>query len=84
MLFVESIVITPEFLSAEPLGSNVVAVTTKGDVDFSTVRVKLNGNVSYSVGILMLALPICNARLSESLERRHIHQSTPLPNPLPT
>ncbi|XP_006457913.1 hypothetical protein AGABI2DRAFT_64785 [Agaricus bisporus var. bisporus H97] len=44
MLFVESIVIAPEFLSAEPLGSNVVAVTTKGDVDFSTVRVKLNGN----------------------------------------
>lgn len=36
---------TPEFLSAEPLGNNVIAVTTQGAVDLSTVEVKLNNTV---------------------------------------
>jgi hypothetical protein len=84
MLFVQTIVIAPEFLSAEPLASNVIAVTTKGEVDFSTVQVTLNNNVSPLVGSLILALTILYARLSQSLEMRRILQSTPLLNPLPT
>ncbi|KAF9448877.1 glycoside hydrolase family 44 protein [Macrolepiota fuliginosa MF-IS2] len=43
LVLVESIVITPEFLSAEPLASNIIAVTTKGAVDLSSVSVALNG-----------------------------------------
>ncbi|KAG6901408.1 hypothetical protein C0995_012298 [Termitomyces sp. Mi166 len=42
IVLVESIVITPEFLSAEPLANNVIAVTTKGAVNFSDVSVILN------------------------------------------
>ncbi|PVF98742.1 hypothetical protein CPB86DRAFT_814423 [Serendipita vermifera] len=37
-----SIVINPEFLTAEPLANNIVAVTTQGDVDISDVSVTLN------------------------------------------
>ncbi|KAH8825196.1 glycoside hydrolase family 44-domain-containing protein [Flagelloscypha sp. PMI_526] len=37
------IVVTPEFLSAEPLGANLVAVTTKGAVDLTSVKFTLNG-----------------------------------------
>ncbi|KXN91516.1 Beta-mannanase/endoglucanase A [Leucoagaricus sp. SymC.cos] len=44
IVLVESIVVTPEFLSAEPLASNVIAVTTKGDVDVTAVKVALNGS----------------------------------------
>lgn len=51
MSLVESIVITPEFLSAEPLASNVVAVTTKGEVDLNAVKVALNGSVSVPVRV---------------------------------
>ncbi|KIJ28440.1 glycoside hydrolase family 44 protein [Sphaerobolus stellatus SS14] len=40
---VSEIVVTPEFLSAEPLTSNLIALTTQGAVDLSTVKVKLNG-----------------------------------------
>ncbi|KZV87503.1 hypothetical protein EXIGLDRAFT_773572 [Exidia glandulosa HHB12029] len=40
--FVSSIVIEPKFLSAEPLANNIIAVTTQGAVDFSTVKVTLN------------------------------------------
>lgn len=42
---VSSIVIEPEFLSAEPLANNIIAVTTQGAVDFSTVKVTLNNAV---------------------------------------
>lgn len=38
-----ALTITPEILSAEPIGSNVVALTTKGEVDLSKVQVLLNG-----------------------------------------
>lgn len=44
IILVESITVTPEFLSAEPLASNILAVTTKGDVDVSIVKVALNGS----------------------------------------
>ncbi|KAF7326765.1 Endoglucanase A [Mycena venus] len=37
------IVVTPLFLSAEPLAANTIAVTTQGSVDFSTLTVSLNG-----------------------------------------
>ncbi|KAJ8077241.1 hypothetical protein PM082_001669 [Marasmius tenuissimus] len=40
---VSEIVVKPEFLSAEPLGNNIIAVTTKGTVDLKTVKVTLNG-----------------------------------------
>jgi hypothetical protein len=39
------IVITPEFLSAEPFASNTIAVTSQGAVDFSKVSVILNNTV---------------------------------------
>lgn len=58
MVFVQDIVIAPEFLSAEPLGSNVIAVTTKGGVDLSTVKVTLNNHVSQSVCFFILALTV--------------------------
>ena len=44
-LSVKALTITPEILSAEPIGSNVVALTTKGEVDLSKVQVLLNGKV---------------------------------------
>lgn len=42
---VQSIVIPPIFLSAEPIGANTIAVTTQGAVDFSTLEVTMNGQV---------------------------------------
>ena len=36
---------TPEFLSAEPFATNLIGITTVGAVDFSTVKVTLNGKV---------------------------------------
>lgn len=55
LVLVETIVIAPEFLSAEPLASNVVAVTTKGEVDLSAVSVSLNGSVSslFSLSVVL-------------------------------
>ncbi|KAJ6540491.1 glycoside hydrolase family 44-domain-containing protein [Mycena capillaripes] len=43
IVVVESIIIPPLFLSAEPLAANTIAVTTQGDVDFSTFAVSFNG-----------------------------------------
>ncbi|KAJ7132681.1 glycoside hydrolase family 44-domain-containing protein [Mycena filopes] len=43
IVVVESIVIAPLFLSAEPLAANTIAVTTQGDVDLTTLTVSLNG-----------------------------------------
>ncbi|KAF7303616.1 Endoglucanase A [Mycena indigotica] len=43
IVVVQSIVVTPLFLSAEPLAANTIAVTTQGAVDFSTFTVSLNG-----------------------------------------
>ncbi|TFL04621.1 glycoside hydrolase family 44-domain-containing protein [Pterulicium gracile] len=40
---VSEIVVTPKFLSAEPLGDRLVAVTTEGPVDFSKLSATLNG-----------------------------------------
>ncbi|KAF7436217.1 hypothetical protein PC9H_003045 [Pleurotus ostreatus] len=49
IVLVESIVIEPKFLSAEPLTNDIVAITTVGDVDFSQVAVNLNGqNVAFT------------------------------------
>ena len=44
----KEITITPEILSVEPVTSNVVAITTKGEVDLSTVQIILNGKVCNS------------------------------------
>jgi phosphatidylinositol glycan class B len=52
MVLIESIVISPEFLSAEPLANNVVAVTTKGEVDLSAVKVALNGSVCIGISAI--------------------------------
>ena len=38
--------VKPEILSAEPLGNDLIAVTTKGSVDLKSVKVSLNGKVS--------------------------------------
>ncbi|KAF9053081.1 glycoside hydrolase family 44-domain-containing protein [Panaeolus papilionaceus] len=43
VVIVSEIVVTPKFLSAEPLTNNVVAVTTSGKVDLSDIHVFLNG-----------------------------------------
>ncbi|KAL0951928.1 hypothetical protein HGRIS_008582 [Hohenbuehelia grisea] len=43
IVFVDSIIVEPKFLSAEPLINDVIAVTTQGAVDFNTISVKLNG-----------------------------------------
>ncbi|KAG8906530.1 hypothetical protein FRC00_012535, partial [Tulasnella sp. 408] len=40
--FLTSITIEPLFLSAEPIGNDLIAITTQGNVDLSTVKVKLN------------------------------------------
>jgi hypothetical protein len=42
MLLCIELVITPEFLSAEPLAGNVIAVTSQGAVDFSQVSATMN------------------------------------------
>ncbi|KDR79962.1 hypothetical protein GALMADRAFT_1171670 [Galerina marginata CBS 339.88] len=44
VVLVSEIVVTPEFLSAEPLAGDVVAVTTVGAVDLTSVHVVLNGS----------------------------------------
>ncbi|KAF7324981.1 Glycoside hydrolase family 44 protein [Mycena kentingensis (nom. inval.)] len=43
VVIVQEIVVTPLFLSAEPIAANTIAVTTQGAVDFSTIKVSLNG-----------------------------------------
>ncbi|EJF60741.1 hypothetical protein DICSQDRAFT_147722 [Dichomitus squalens LYAD-421 SS1] len=43
IVLLSEIVVTPTFFSAEPLLGNIVAVTSQGAVDFSTVSVNLNG-----------------------------------------
>ncbi|KAF9269904.1 hypothetical protein L218DRAFT_1071416 [Marasmius fiardii PR-910] len=43
IVLLTSIVVQPQFLSAEPLASNLLAVTTVGAVDLKSVAVKLNG-----------------------------------------
>ena len=45
VILVDSIVVEPKFLSAEPLGTNVIAVTGQGDIDYSSIKVKQNGKV---------------------------------------
>ncbi|KAH9933597.1 glycoside hydrolase family 44-domain-containing protein [Epithele typhae] len=42
VMLLSELVITPEFLSAEPIGNNIIMVTSKGAVDFSKLSVKLN------------------------------------------
>lgn len=46
--FLTSITVTPLFLSAEPIGNDLIAITTQGNVDLSTVKVKLN-NASVTI-----------------------------------
>ncbi|KAF9014041.1 glycoside hydrolase family 44-domain-containing protein [Cyathus striatus] len=60
VVLVESIVITPEFLSAEPLANNIIAVTTKGD----TVKV---ANQTTSVPVDAPAKSITYLILASSL-----------------
>ncbi|KAK7045829.1 hypothetical protein VNI00_007240 [Paramarasmius palmivorus] len=43
VVLVESIIVEPKFLSAEPFANNIVAVTTVGDVDLNSISIKLNG-----------------------------------------
>ncbi|KAF8060893.1 glycoside hydrolase family 44-domain-containing protein [Lyophyllum atratum] len=45
IVLVSSIVVVPQFLSAEPLANNVIAVTTVGAVNFSALSVTLNKQV---------------------------------------
>ncbi|CAL1698040.1 unnamed protein product [Somion occarium] len=43
IILVDSIVVEPKFLSAEPIGTNTVAVTGQGAIDYSNISVILNG-----------------------------------------
>ncbi|GJJ13148.1 hypothetical protein Clacol_007399 [Clathrus columnatus] len=68
---ISTITVAPQFLSAEPLVNNLIAVTTAGDVDFSTVKVNLNGHVvipadtpSVSITYLTLASSLSPGNLS--------------------
>ncbi|KAF5377193.1 hypothetical protein D9615_006454 [Tricholomella constricta] len=45
VVLVSSIVVAPQFLSAEPLANDVIAVTTVGPVNISSVSVTLNQQV---------------------------------------
>ena len=49
VVLLTSIIIEPKFLSAEPLTSNTIVATTQGAVDFSTLKVTLNGKVCKSL-----------------------------------
>lgn len=54
--------IPPQFLSAEPLANNLVAITTQGAVDFSDIQVSLNGKVdSYNSECVLKNLDISPA-----------------------
>ncbi|KAG6875722.1 hypothetical protein C0993_007795 [Termitomyces sp. T159_Od127] len=48
IVLVESIVIVPEFLSAEPLTNDIIAMTTQGEVNFSDVSITLNQKVVFT------------------------------------
>lgn len=48
----QSIVVEPKFLSAEPIGTNTIAVTGQGDIDCSKITAQLNGKV----GILIIKI----------------------------
>ncbi|KAG8917515.1 hypothetical protein FRC01_002399 [Tulasnella sp. 417] len=49
--FLTSITVEPLFLSAEPIGNDLIAVTTQGNVNLTTVKVKLNNALLQSVSI---------------------------------
>ncbi|KAG8961586.1 hypothetical protein FRC05_005918, partial [Tulasnella sp. 425] len=55
--FLTSITVTPLFLSAEPIGNDLIAVTTQGKVDLTTVKVKLN-NASVAISNTTTYSPI--------------------------
>ncbi|KAF9051973.1 glycoside hydrolase family 44-domain-containing protein [Panaeolus papilionaceus] len=50
VVIVKELVVTPLFLSAEPLTNSIVAVTTQGKVSLSNVQVTLNGKSVSIVG----------------------------------
>ncbi|KAG6852563.1 hypothetical protein C0991_010935, partial [Blastosporella zonata] len=58
VILVESIVVTPEFLSAEPFANNVIAVTTVGAVNISDISVTLNQKVKLATVIPAISYPI--------------------------
>ncbi|KAI0790933.1 glycoside hydrolase family 44-domain-containing protein [Abortiporus biennis] len=43
IILVDEIVVTPKFLSAEPIGTNLIAVTSQGAVNFTGISVNQNG-----------------------------------------
>ncbi|PFH47178.1 glycoside hydrolase family 44 protein [Amanita thiersii Skay4041] len=57
IVLVSSIFVQPTFLSAEPLGSNVIAVTTIGNVDFSQLHVSIN-NTPIGIGSMNTYVPV--------------------------
>lgn len=83
---IQSIVVTPQFLSAEPLTNNIVAVTTAGAVDLSTVKVALNNAVSRIwISSLECCVLIClNLRPSVYQAWVHTYHRTHPPNLSPT
>ncbi|RPD78129.1 hypothetical protein L226DRAFT_457148 [Lentinus tigrinus ALCF2SS1-7] len=42
IVLLTEIIVTPEFLSADPLAGNIIAVTSQGAVDFSQISAQLN------------------------------------------
>lgn len=86
IVVVESIVIPPLFLSAEPLAANTIAVTTQGDVDFSTFAVSLNGQVNIYFpnpdNPCSSIIPVCeNTEYNNLHPRRDALQERHVPHP---
>ncbi|KZT35296.1 hypothetical protein SISSUDRAFT_990707 [Sistotremastrum suecicum HHB10207 ss-3] len=50
IILLDEIFVNPDILSAEPIGTNVIAVTTAGGADVSTIQVALNGQAVSVVG----------------------------------
>ncbi|KAI0264118.1 glycoside hydrolase family 44-domain-containing protein [Gloeopeniophorella convolvens] len=42
LVLLDEIIVTPQFLSAEPLGTNLIAVTSKGAVNYTSLSIELN------------------------------------------
>lgn len=50
----QEITITPQFLSAEPITNDIVAITTVGAVDLTEINVSQNGEVKINVIISII------------------------------
>lgn len=74
-MHLQEIVVTPKFLSAEPITSNVIAVTTQGNVDLSAIQVALNGNVGHQALFLFFDASLMSFQIACGREKDDYVQS---------